>query len=188
MPASKIIKNATFDCFKSSLKAKLPMFQPVIDKALNNAGSGFSRRVWKWQFHPFLVFFISILYSGKWDEFYVEGAWSEKGRWPSKLTPGTPRTVSEVKMIRSPAVDGEFLFRMQELWDPQGDDAWEIEYKTGLERAWKEHTLWKPTPTEELLKRIPSLVDDAVQKTSEFAIPYFREIAVEHGYEIELVK
>ena len=45
---------------------------------------------------------------------------------------------------------------------------------------------FEPRPVEPYLPGIPALVEDAVNKIVEYAVPYFEKVAADHGHEITL--
>lgn len=152
------------------------------DKQLLKRFPGFRRSklseprydVYEWKVARQLYLYVALLVYR--DQFNVDVGWSTTGRLaehPSYSPLDKPEK-------------GAILFRLCNFWSeedipwmvvpPRTDEEWDQFIFEGKDL--------KDEPVEETKKRIPLLVDDAIKKLFKYALPYFRRIAAEHGYEL----
>jgi hypothetical protein len=166
--------------FATSLMARhLPMFQPIDARGAETgpmfayaAGTGFT-------------FFINIYASQKRDAFTVELAWSESGEWPTD-SGNVPRDWAELRLVKTPPKDGKYRFRLTKLWlVPKMDPWWEITPRASvaeiLRRDPRDLGYLEEMDIAEAVERLRNLLADAIAKTVEYGIPYFRNVANERG-------
>src|SRR5262249_35789805 len=141
-----------------------------------------------WEVGPGLSFYLLLVISAREDRFTVEVAWSRNGHFPARATPSQPIDFPELNVRRDEPRDGDFRFRLARLWTPRGADPWwELAPRRSLAdlqeqlqqlsegRAPNEETV------DEALNKVGPLVDDAVRRIVEHALPYFRGVGASHG-------
>jgi len=172
---------------REAMRREMPYFEPWKD-----ATGG--RTMYQFQPAPGLRLFIYFQKDPKRDEFTVEIGWSEHDRWPADYMPGMPRDISELRVSRSPPENGEFRARLSKFWElPHKDSWWEIvpnharwESQRALRQIQPDSTGDNPEPPREITldqarARISPLVDDAIAKLKQFAVPFFEEVTLQHG-------
>ena len=159
--------------FCARFEKALPQFELSNDK--ESAGSG--ARLYELVVSDNLALYICLGMSRNFEEFIVEIAWSEQRRFPSSYLALEPEPKN-----------GEIFRHLPRLWNKSNYSWWVVEPRDSLEeikRRFREFDFERP-PAELYLPRIPALVEDAVSKIIEYAVPYFEKVAAEHGYEINL--
>ncbi len=177
------LRKKTLELFRKKMKAQLPLFDLV--------SKGRESPMWSLSVDPSLTFFILLSISHDYDKFYVEFAWSDEGEFPWKgvTEPGqTGRSLfSSDITVEAP----QCRERLPLLWTKH-DIAWSVVPElSGEERTRKilesdddDFTWIEPDlPVQEALKRVPALVDDAVSKVAEYAIPLFKKVMEHHRLE-----
>jgi hypothetical protein len=127
-----------------------------------------------------LTFYIQLTINHKYDCFTIEVVWSEKGVYPD---------VCGVARLGDQPCDGTLAFRIGNFWNPKRDHWWwigrdffEDVTQEELLHAFQSGSDWM-APVEEVLPQVDVQVDDAISKILEYAVPYFKRIAAEHGCE-----
>jgi hypothetical protein len=157
--------------FERRLKVALPMFRDASSLWVIPPGV----RVYQYDFHPDLVFFVVLVTSPKDERFTIEMAWSPVGRFPTQRTAYLPTD--------PPQEDG-LRFRLPWLWVDR-DQWWWIGGDVPAECLGNSEAMmaWLSRPDEVLLPEVEPLLDDAFERLSRFGLPYFARIAAERGYE-----
>ena len=159
--------------FRARFEKALPQFKLSEDKRDLPPGG----RLYELVLSDSLTLYAAIGMSRNFEEFMVDIAWSEHGRFPSSylaLEPG-PK-------------DGEVFRQLPRFWNKGSYPWWVVEPRDTHEetmRRFREHD-FEPRPIEPYLPGIPALVEDAVNMIMEYAVPYFEKVAAEHGHEINL--
>jgi hypothetical protein len=119
-----------------------------------------------------------FIVSPKYDEFLVEGAWSRHGRFPSMISHLLPRPFPELGMSRSEPINGDFRFRLRNLWTAK-DAFWQLTRRPGLDEL--EAEIWdgidRREPVDVAIARIPDVVAEVIDRILVFGIPYFENVA-----------
>lgn len=154
-----------FDCAISEM---LPMF------AQRSAGSKACVRLYQWKPSEVSVFLLLVL-SPNSDAFTWEGAWSVKQEFPFHLYPMSPVGKPNADIPAEEPVEGEFRFRIPELWDVGKDTWWHLRGdfdKRDIILDEFANIDWAaPTPTYSD-QQIRSVVDAAVSRIKSDALPF----------------
>jgi hypothetical protein len=126
---------------------------------------------------PSLSFFIFLFIIPKWDEFSVELAWSEDGRWPSRMIPGSPGDSPKAGALRLAL--RSFWFR-----GPGVAPRWRLVERQPINAPVS--TWLNEVPIEEVLPKVAPLVQDAIEKIRVYGGPYMEKIAEDHGVTLKL--
>lgn len=168
--------------FQQQLNNYLPMFLPDPTAIVPQ---GF--KVFRWATRPGLSCYVSLHISEKEDRFTIECAWSLTDTFPI-LGQQCPRAWPERGISPDEPVDGQFSFRMGQLWQP-GDCWWwlvpEQEWIARLERFTaaviaQDYSAvvraMEDPPLEQAMANVQPMVDDAVSRIVNEAMPYFETI------------
>jgi hypothetical protein len=152
--------------FSTRLRAELPQFREAKSKDLPG-----ECRLYEWKVSEQLRFYLVLQHHRHRDWFTLEIAWTRNGRWPTQ----TPVPASPYDEPTS----GDMCFRLGKLW-AQKDIWWEFAPRLSpLEATFDDFI--KEQPLAELLPKVDSLVEDAIQHLLNDAMPYFRKVAAAHG-------
>ena len=78
---------------------------------------------------------------------------------------------------------GMLRFRMGRLWEPaQKDVWWELAPRPAVEAGID--SFLNRIPEEDLLPKVPAVVEDAIQHIVQDALPYFRKVAARLGVSV----
>jgi len=131
--------------------------------------------MWSLRITARLTFFILLSIPHDYDKFYVEIAWSNDGEFPWDR-------YSEVVKVELT----KCRKRLSRLWSKENRTPWSIVSELSHEEFMKiimesddddDTPLRQPDPPlEEALKRVPPLVEGAVGKVVEYAIPLFQKV------------
>lgn len=159
----KEVGKAVYSCFAEQLAHAFPNFKRV---KLKNVPKGYF--VFRHQPKEGLLFFIVLDMAPKYDEFTVEIGWSKNGKFPSYLA-GSPLENRK---------DGLKICLCQ-FWSVQ-DIWWEVGHRW-TDEEWDQYLFedkeLEDEPLPRTLAKVPSKVDDAIQKLKKYAIPYFEQVA-----------
>lgn len=150
-------------------------------------------RVFRWSPRPDWHAFIILGFHQMHDCFTVECAWSRTGEFPTSGRIQRPRAWPE-RNIEADDVSGcQFGFRLGYLWQPRDHWWWLVpeadvkarsnkHMRSVIAQDWRtvEETLEDP-PIEEAMANVRPMVDDAIQKIIDYAIPYFEAIMARLG-------
>jgi hypothetical protein len=162
------------ETFERRLGEELPRFQRATQVKISP-----ECRLYEWGYDEKLRFFIVLQTHQSEDRFTIEVAWSKNGVWPD----------GHVPLPASPSLDtpsGEMRFRIGLLWSNQPDHWWQL-LPGGQDVVWRpapraSEEIWRaiasPPPIEDVLKVVPAVVDDAMEKIHAFVIPYFERVIV----------
>jgi Uma2 family endonuclease len=174
------IRKLLVKAFDEALRAQFPGFSKVkLPVPLRSDGP-----VWGWNVTPGFSVYTRLEFKKYSDDFTVDLGWSKKEQWPAFVDQGSPRFLK--------ADDDEFRGRLPFLWgvEPKyADRWWELfpslmrEQKRGLDadRMAGGVSEFEEPSVEESSERIQPLVDDAIAKFAEYAIPFFRSCAANRG-------
>ena len=161
------LRRMTVELFRKKMKEQFPLFEPI--------SKGKESPMWSLRITARLTFFILLSIPHDYDKFYVEIAWSNDGEFPWDRH-------SEVVKAELP----KCRQRLQYLWSNEDNSPWSIVPELSHEERMKiimesddddDTPLRQPDPPlEEALKRVPPLVEDAVNKVVEYAIPLFKKV------------
>ena len=167
------------------IREKLPRFRPARLPQLPDF------IVFCWTLAPELTVFVSFQISQKHDSFTTECAWSTKGRFPASMTQMFPRDIPESGIRHDDPIDGEFRFRLGELFAPRQDFWWHLSPQLTIEDVLRQQqhvirtgNLEEEFPIEQAIARVPEAVNDALDRIVRHALPYFGEVARSHGLAI----
>ena len=175
------IRKLLIKTFDEALRARFPGFSRVkLPAPLRSDGP-----VWEWKAAPGFAVYVQLSDRDHDDDFTVEVAWSMKGQWPAFTDTVCPAWLKPD--------DDEYRSRLPLLWDDSqyADRWWEIvptltrEQKRArdADRMAGRVSEFEEPPIEESSKRIKPLVDDAIAKFAEHAIPFFHSCAASRGVE-----
>lgn len=144
--------------------------------------------LYRWEVEGSPAFFVLLWINPKAsNSFTVECGWSERGRWPNLALILSPCSRPDLGLERSEEVDGEFQFRIGQVFAPQGDHWWEVaddEERYGpsglgamgpggeVPADFLEKLMASPVSKR---GQIEGAVADALGKIREFVIPLFEE-------------
>ena len=157
--------------FAARLRGVLPQFREIKTAEIP-PGS----RLYCWERAPDLSFYLLLLVFPQWDEFTIEVAWSRKGQFPDRTMFCDPDEEPQ---------DGTLGFRLGRLWEVNKGVWWQLtEYPSPaqLERSLLTGQDVMP-PVEEIMPNVIPMVDDAINRIVEYAVPYFTKVAKKYGYE-----
>jgi len=162
------LRKLTIELFRKTMKEQLPLLEPI--------SKGKESPMWSLRIGSRLTFFILLSIPHDYDKFYVEIAWSKNGKFPWN-------DYSEFVKVELP----QCRERLHRFWSKEDDTPWSIVPELSHEERMKiiiesddddDTPLRQPDPpVEEALKRVPPLVEDAVGKVVEYAIPLFKKVA-----------
>lgn len=148
--------------FHSRLGATLPHF--AVSNELDTPPGSV---LYRWAARDDLVFFLLLQFHRREEWFTVEIAWSRHGRWPATEVDRDPDLDSRKDTSR---------FRAGRLWAPPQEDIWwRLAPRVSVEAPLEGHFV--AVPQDELRRRVPAAVDDAVQRLVQHAVPYFTRVA-----------
>jgi hypothetical protein len=133
---------------------------------------------WTWKIAPNLSFFVALQAFGRKDQFVVEIAWSDDGKFPwhgsGQIDVDQPQGRDRLGRLWKSGPD-------EPVWDmaPEATAALEEDIKS-LARGESPKRLPDP-PIEQILPRIGPLVHDALDKLEQYGRPIFRRVAEAHG-------
>ena len=159
--------------FCARFEKALPQFKLSNDK--ESAGPG--ARLYELVVSENLTLYACLGMSRSFEEFVIEVAWSEHNRFPP-----------EHLFSNNEPKNGEACRQLPKFWCKGSSRWWVVEPRDSFEEIMRRHREFdfEPRPVEAYLPGIPALVEDAVNKIMEYAVPYFEKVAAEHGYEINL--
>jgi hypothetical protein len=152
-------------CFEEVFNSRYPAFETI---DLNRG-----MKAWALKLNG-LTFFVTLQGMKRYDQFFVEVAWSESGDFPWGAT----------GQVAADKPEGRESLGF--LWQKSGPEpVWDIVPEvTRRVAAYLDGPPGTPladtTPDQsdaELMPRIPPLVEDAVTKFGEFGLPLFRQVA-----------
>jgi len=167
--------------FASQIKSRLSQFQPVKEQTV---GAGIY--LYQWKLVPELSFFLTLQLSTKaWEEFTIEMAFSNRGRFPDHIIlfdlPSFPRCG-----VPAVAACEEGRFRLSHLWrfaEKNMDYWWQVTPHLSLsdlaDGRWTDDV-----PLEVATKNVEPMVTDAIDKVIEHGLPFIREFALCRGIEL----
>jgi hypothetical protein len=156
--------------FAKRLKQELPSFRPTKNKHVAPGD-----RLFGMEAAPGLSIFLSLQPASDYDEFTVEVSWSTDGEYPIQTWCDLPS---------KPSCKGKMRFRLCYFWTDE--DEWfyvcprpseEHQQKYFIEGG----TDYYPESVEEAVRRVPRLVDEVFRRIREHAVPYFQNLATDHG-------
>jgi len=138
-------------------------------------------RLYRWQMTDQICAFI-LLQMGRADEFTIELGWSRDGRFPFESMLGFPVDFPDRGIYKDKPSANGFRFRLVTLWDPHGNDFWELVAKPSLDESLRRLDLVSrgievDPPVDVVLGEVPRAVEDAIQKIEKYAIPYLAATA-----------
>lgn len=188
----KILSDNLRKQFNEQLQKSISRFKPVKAKRIDVLGKKimeipFGNRLYLWDYKEDLYFYILLVISTQTmgDAFTIECAYSSKGRFPSTLPLMHPFDIPKSGIIKSIPLNGEFRFRLGDLFNPENDFWWWVcpnpsfeEISEWVKQPVTEETLFMPQKIsdQEAMESIEPLVRDAVDKIKNYAIPYFEKI------------
>lgn len=170
--AAKVLR-ATFD---AAMKSRFPQFGGVVPSE-NLSGS----RLYRWTADEELFCFLLLEISQKSDAFTIEAAYSGDGRFPFDLIGMSPIDIPRCDIVKSAPVGGRFRFRLPMLWVGK-DFWWHLSGRPGPDDISLTEFLsaddWETRPLPEYsAEQIGSVVNDAIGKIDEYALPYFTDVS-----------
>jgi hypothetical protein len=162
--------------FELRLKETLPQF-----KTLPPAACPFGGRLFEWGVRPDLSAFL-FLQIGPQDEFTIECAWSGDGRYPFDIPLGNPLDYPGAEVRRDRPQEGRFRFRLGNLWEARRDVWWYLAPRPSLAALQAQlsavtHGTYQEPPLDEALAKVDPLVDEAISRVRDHAVPYFLRVA-----------
>jgi hypothetical protein len=155
--------------FAERLKHELPQFRPIKSEHLTHG-----ERLFEWKAAPALFFFLMLQTDDHNDEFTVEVAWSSDGQFPILSINTSPC---------EKARGGKMRFRLCNFWTEE--DEWFRVCSRPTEAQLKAYFFegkdYYADSPEEAAQRVPALIEEAIQRILEHAVPYFRKIVAERG-------
>lgn len=130
-------------------------------------------RVYAWQLVPDLAFYLALIIDHRWDAFTIEVAWSRDAKWPAYALLGMPTDHADM-MAR---------LRIASLWGSKRDFWWHLSREFSLDEIEEATRTLSDLnePLELVLPRVEPMVDDAVSRIIDFALPYFEQTACRFG-------
>lgn len=150
----KTLSTALKDSFSEAMKAHMPAFR-------YDSVSKFGSVIYRQDIAENLTAFIRLGISPKRDQFTIELAWSRNGEYPFDIFTILPS---------DPPKNNSLRFSLSRLWQEAGSDFWWKFTKSRLDPDYRDE------PIEELLPKVDGLVKDAIGKTIEYAVPYFKSL------------
>lgn len=159
--------------FATRLQQRLPQFRP-------EKGTGpFAGRLFKWSVRPGFDAFLFLMI-GREEHFTIEAAWSRDGQFPAV---DLDAPIKLPAPTTSPLQLGADRFRIPDLWVTGGDFWWEIIPKP----SWEERMRYldeltsgafeERPPSPEAFAKVGALVEEAVERIVQYAVPYLAEIS-----------
>lgn len=149
--------------FDARLSERLPQFQAEKSPEIPPGD-----RLYAWQLAPGLSAYLLLVLFPSDDWFTLEAAWSRHQRFPVMAPPSLPH---------EEAKQGELRFRAHTLWADARADFW---WKLGQSEISEAMELLEQPP-EELLPRVETCVEAAVQDLVQHVVPYFRQLLAKQG-------
>jgi len=141
-------------------------------------------RLYLWRFERDLYFYLMLVIGSHniGNAFTLECAYTRNERFPSLSGVMHPYDIPRCDIIRDEPIDGDFCFRIGNLWEPRDDHWWWIVPPESFEEfdKWllegKIPLYHREVPIEEAMKNVKPCVEDAVDRIVKYAIPYFEGI------------
>ena len=167
--------------FKNQIASVFPRSGLITDKTAGQNGM-----VWRSSSSPSLHFFVVLCVAEDLDQFMVEIGWNVAAEFP------WTEPFSRLENLAAPSGRG----RLSHLWTQTGaDPAWAIVPRDSSSRrnerlAAQASGDWETAnrllresklSPEEAMSRIPSLVEDAIEKIEQYGIPRFVDVARSKG-------
>ncbi|MCP5150639.1 MAG: hypothetical protein H6982_07765 [Chromatiales bacterium] len=130
-------------------------------------------RAYCWKVDAQLHCWIVLSPSDRYEQFTVLVGWSTLGRYPELGMVPSPR---EPTPDRSEFEEPEYLTRLAQLWTDE-DAWWVVEPFAAPESMAALQASIEPIPAAEARARVTPVVENAIAKVTEVAIPYLRERA-----------
>lgn len=159
--------------FGARLKQILPQFDEAKDELIPQGC-----RLYRWRPGGAVTFYLFLLIDPQSDRFTVEVVWTLTGQWPPTFRGwGAPD---------DQPTEGTVEFRLCRFWEPKQDIWWEVARLPTMEDL--ERAILTLGDYEEALEnalpRVEPLVDDAINRIEQHALPYFANIAARYGQEV----
>jgi hypothetical protein len=176
-----LIREELMARFAPELEGRLPQFRCCGKE--HGAGD---LPIWAWGIAPSLTFFVMLQPLDNKDQFTVEIAWSDDGKFPWR------ELGLRFFKIESP----RSRRRLARLWSKaQIDPVWEVVRSRTLEESRARSQAQSrgdreevrrldqliDVSVEEAIQRVSPLVADAVQKLIDYGLPLFRQVAEQRG-------
>lgn len=178
--------------FDSCLKQRLPKFKsvkPDFIKMLGKTEKGIplGGRLYLWDFKKDLNFYLMLVLASQkvGDAFTIEGAWTKHNRYPALVGLMNPLDIPELTILHDIPINGDFRFRMSDLYKAHQDHWWWLspkpsfeEFNKWLKRADFDESPLGTTiiPIEEAINNVKPCVEDVINKITKYVIPYFEKI------------
>lgn len=146
--------------FERTIKNRVPTLIPC-----KGEGMPPGDRLYRWGIGAKPAFFVSVLPHHQNDAFTLEIAYSDCEKWPQNIF-----MFSET----DPEVSGSKRFRISQLFPPdqRKDYWWWLVKQPNI----LNFDSFRDEDPSEALSKVQPLIDDAVTKLVEYAIPYFRRV------------
>ena len=132
-------------------------------------------------------FYFRLWVSEYYNEFGFTAGWSEDGGFPYGRAGGIPLGCREKGVDPDGPIDGKMCFDVRQLIDPCADfSTRRRDYPLKhLPSSWysDEVKTGKVPLPDDVVAVVHHAVDQSVQELIDFAIPYFQQVASDHGYE-----
>jgi hypothetical protein len=167
--------------FARRMAERFPQFEP--EKATEASGGIMQYR---WDPASGLSFFLVMQPYEKTDDFTLEAGWSVKGRYPWNNMAGRPVEDPVRGIPPDSPKDGEFRFRIGELWPPHDEKWWRTSRRWGLGDPFDMSTMiatfTSQTGTEFDFteQEMEGVVREALDSVERYVVPYFEDTLRRH--------
>jgi hypothetical protein len=166
---------------KSNLKKVFPEFRKYnIEKP-----KGWQLNAYEYLLADDLGFFLCMTTEDHYDAFRIVAGWSENKSFPSGSAGRYPKDFPEYGIKKDTAKNGKMCFPVHALWDPERVSKHKPYWPLLLPLCWRKDRIMDRDVElpPEIVEAIEKSVDEAMATTVKYLIPYFQEVAREHGYE-----
>lgn len=134
------------------------------------------RRPFEWRMSASLSAFVEINFAQYYDNFTIDCAWSMHARFPFVLIGCCPVDYPQRGISKDEPVNGEYAFRLGNLWAGPKEDVWWHVGKPGTDEM-------GPCLGVEVIFEgtVEETVCDAIERIRKYAIPYFVHVAKEQS-------
>jgi hypothetical protein len=167
--------------FAEELRERLPQFRCV--KGHANSGTF---NTYEWSVSADLHVYVVLQINTRFDSFTIELSWSKHQGYPAHLNLMFPRDIPLSRIPRDQPKDGEFKFRLSNLYADK-DVWWELIPRPTIEEILEQQRILIEEGTmhedsiEAGLERVDPCVKDAVDKLIEHGIPFVLSAAAANG-------
>jgi len=164
-----------FAAFDLRMRDTLPAFV----RSANAAKALREFREYHWEIAKVATSFLLVVVSPNSDAFTIEGAWSKNGKFPFQLNPMSPLGNQNADIPPADPIDGEFRFRIPELWDVGSDTWWHVRGDHDMRDVDLDtflNTDWSNTDVPDYSDaQIEQVVGEAIRRINTHAIPFMCE-------------